>query len=95
MDGQTFRRSLHYLCRADTWGYMCRWHVLRRNLFIALAVGSALSIINQLDVVLRGPITIFVAIKVASNFVIPLFVSSVSVALELPSRETAIASKTG
>jgi hypothetical protein len=94
MDGRTFRQSLGSLCRPETLGYMCRWSVLRRNLYIAIVVGSLLFLINQLDVVLRGTISIFVAIKLASNFVIPFLVSSVSVALELPPRGNAIAAKT-
>lgn len=83
MDIPALTRSLRLLCRPSTLGYMCKWQVLRRNLYIALVVGFVLSIINQLDIVLRGPITTFLVIKLASNFVIPFIVSSVSVALDV------------
>lgn len=79
----TLSRSLRFLCQPSTLGYMCKWKVLRRNLYIALVVGFVLSVTNQLDIILRSPITTLLVIKIASNFVTPFIVSSVSVALDV------------
>ena len=49
---------------------------LRKTVRIALAVGTLLFAINQLDVVLRGNATPLVWVKVAMTFVVPFCVSN-------------------
>lgn len=55
--------------------------VLRRNLLIALVVGTLLSTAKQLDVVLREPMSARLGAKILFNFVVPFTVSSVSAVL--------------
>ena len=55
--------------------------VLKRNLLIALMVGSLLSLTNQLDVILNGGFTARVVMKIVFNFLIPFCVSSASALL--------------
>jgi len=55
--------------------------VLRWNLLIALITGSVLSLANQLDVILRGPIDLRLGLKLFFNFLIPFTVSSTSAAI--------------
>jgi hypothetical protein len=66
---------------AEDLRYVFSSGVLRRNLFIALVVGTLLSVANQLDVVLREPMNARLGLKIFFNFVIPFVVSSVSAAL--------------
>jgi hypothetical protein len=66
---------------AEALRYVFSCGVLRRNLFIALIVGTLLSVANQLDVVLREPVSARLGLKIFFNFVIPFMVSSVSAAL--------------
>ncbi len=55
-----------------------RGKVLRRNLTIALVVGSILSIVNQLDLIVAGSLTPRVMAKVVFNYLVPFTVASVS-----------------
>lgn len=41
-----------------------------------MVVGTLLTAINQLDVILEGKATMVTAIKAGLNFVVPLFVSN-------------------
>lgn len=59
-------------------GYVLRGRVFRRNLVIALVVGSLLTVANQYDVILRGSIHASLLVKICLNFAIPFVVSSVS-----------------
>jgi hypothetical protein len=52
---------------------------LRKTVSIALAVGSVLFCINQLDVVLRGDANAAVWIKGAITYVVPFVVSNLGV----------------
>jgi hypothetical protein len=61
------RDALHYC--------MQRQH-LRRTLVIALAVGTVLTAVNQLDVILRGEASSSVPLKIAANFLVPFCVSN-------------------
>lgn len=58
-----------------------RGNVLRRNLLIALVVGSVLSTVNQMAFLLGGPITPGVLLKIAFNYLVPFTVASVSASL--------------
>lgn len=49
-----------------------------RAVRVALVVGVILFAINQLDVVLRGGVTPFVAAKIALTFAVPYAVSTYS-----------------
>jgi hypothetical protein len=66
---------------AEALRYVFSNGVLRRNLFIALVVGTLLSVANQLDVVLREPMSARLSLKIIFNFIIPFVVSSVSAML--------------
>lgn len=59
-------------------GYVLGPQVLKRNLVIALIVGSLLTVANQYDVISRSPISTTLLVKICFNFVIPFVVSSVS-----------------
>ena len=61
--------------------YVLSAPVVWRNLLIALIVGTLLSAVNQLDVLLREPMTPRLGLKLAFNFAVPFTVSSVSAAL--------------
>ena len=61
--------------------YVFRWKVFWRSMTIAAIVGCLLSTTNQLDVVLREPFTVRLAVKIGLNFLIPFVVASVSAAL--------------
>jgi hypothetical protein len=52
--------------------------VFKRNLLISLLVGTLLTLANQFDVILRGPVRANLLAKISLNFVIPFVVSSVS-----------------
>lgn len=52
--------------------------VFKRNLPIALVVGSVLTVANQLGVILHGPIHVDLLVKICFNFRVPFVVSSVS-----------------
>ncbi|MFL5871798.1 MAG: nitrate/nitrite transporter NrtS [Solirubrobacterales bacterium] len=49
---------------------------LRRTIRIALVVGTILTLINQLDVILRGEATAVTAAKAALNYCVPFIVSN-------------------
>ncbi|HUV11872.1 MAG TPA: nitrate/nitrite transporter NrtS [Acidimicrobiia bacterium] len=55
----------------------CRRATLRRTLPIALAVGTILSLINQVQVVSAGDANLATWGRVAANYVVPLFVSTI------------------
>ncbi|MCI0628883.1 MAG: hypothetical protein L0387_45770 [Acidobacteria bacterium] len=58
--------------------------VLVRSALIALVVGSLLTAVNQYEILLRGPYTSPLRIKVMFNFLVPFLVSSVSAAVNRP-----------
>jgi hypothetical protein len=58
--------------------YALSGRVFRRNVVIALIVGTLLTLANQFDVILRGPVDAGLFAKICFNFVIPFVVSSVS-----------------
>jgi hypothetical protein len=58
--------------------YSFSGRVFKRNLLIALVVGTLLTLANQFDVILRGPVHVGLLAKMCLNFVIPFVVSSVS-----------------
>lgn len=49
---------------------------LRRTIRIALVVGTILTLINQLDVFIKGDATALTGIKTALNFCVPFVVSN-------------------
>lgn len=57
--------------------YCGRPEHLRRTLLIALVVGTVLTAINQLDVILRGDSTAATAVKCGLNYLVPFIVSNV------------------
>jgi hypothetical protein len=69
--------------RVHTLRFVFSGRVLRRNLVLALIVGSFLSLANQLDVILLGPFTARLGVKLFFNFLIPFAVSSTSAAINL------------
>lgn len=58
--------------------YVLTPRVFKRNLVIALIVGSLLTVANQFDVLLRGSISASLVVKICLNFAIPFAVSSAS-----------------
>ncbi len=58
--------------------YAVSGRVFKRNLLIALIVGILLTLANQVDVILHGPVHAGLLMKICLNFVIPFVVSSVS-----------------
>jgi Mg/Co/Ni transporter MgtE len=58
--------------------FLSRGRVLRRNLTIAAIVGSILSTVNQLDVIVEGNLTPRLVAKVIFNYLVPFTVASVS-----------------
>jgi hypothetical protein len=52
---------------------------LRRTIRIALVVGCVLTIINQLDVILKGDATALTGVKIVLNFCVPFIVSNLGV----------------
>jgi hypothetical protein len=56
--------------------YCRRREHLRRTLFIALVVGTVLTSVNQLDVILRGHATAVTALKCGFNYLVPFIVSN-------------------
>jgi hypothetical protein len=49
---------------------------LRRTVTIALVVGTILTLINQLDVILKGDATVLTWLKCALNYCVPFIVSN-------------------
>jgi hypothetical protein len=49
---------------------------LRRTITIALVVGTILTLINQLDVIVKGDATTLTWIKAALNYCVPFIVSN-------------------
>jgi len=54
---------------------------LRHNAVLALVVGTVLSAVNQLDMILTQPISLRMVVKVGANFLIPFTVASISTAM--------------
>jgi hypothetical protein len=52
---------------------------LRRTIRIALVVGTVLTLINQVDVIVAGDATALTLVKVALNFCVPFVVSNLGV----------------
>ena len=52
--------------------------VLSTAVRVALVVGTILTVINQGDVLLRGDITVVVALKIALTYTVPYLVSTYS-----------------
>ncbi|MFQ5776411.1 MAG: hypothetical protein ACE5IP_00220 [Terriglobia bacterium] len=67
--------------KASAISYVLRGPVLKRNLIIAVVVGTLLSLANQFEALLSGPWTLGLAVKILINFVIPFVVASVSSAI--------------
>jgi Mg/Co/Ni transporter MgtE len=64
--------------RPSVWRFLTNGAVLRRNLTIALIVGSILSTVNQLEFIIAGNLTPRVLAKVLFNYLVPFTVASVS-----------------
>ncbi len=58
--------------------YALSKRVFGPNLMIASVVGTLLTIANQFDVILRGPVHSGLFVKIGFNYLIPFLVSSVS-----------------
>jgi hypothetical protein len=56
--------------------YCARGEHLRRTVTIALVVGTILTAVNQLDVILAGDATTATWVKSATNFLVPFVVSN-------------------
>jgi hypothetical protein len=52
---------------------------LRRTVAIALVVGTILTVINQIDVIVHGDATWLTGVKIALNFCVPFLVSNLGV----------------
>jgi hypothetical protein len=65
--GITMRQTLDIVFRREN---------LRRTIKIALVVGTILTVINQLDVFITGPITALTWVKTGLNFCVPFVVSN-------------------
>ena len=52
---------------------------LRRTIRIALVVGCVLTVINQLNVLIRGGATALTGVKIGLNFLVPFVVSNLGV----------------
>jgi len=63
----TAREALRIVLRRDH---------LRRTIRIALVVGTILTLINQLDVILKGDATAITALKAVLNYCVPFIVSN-------------------
>lgn len=63
---------------SDFVGYALSGRVFKRNLLIALLVGVLLTLADQFDVMLRGPVHVNLLVKISLNFVTPFMVSSAS-----------------
>jgi hypothetical protein len=68
---RSVRDSIVAACR-----FCGRREHLRRTLLIALVVGTVLTAINQLDVILRGDATTATVVKCGLNYVVPFIVSN-------------------
>ena len=75
VDASSPRRSARAMI-LEACRYCGRPERLRRTLLIALVVGTVLTAINQLDVILRGDATTATAVKCGLNYVVPFIVSN-------------------
>lgn len=64
--------------RPGVFRFLTKRQVLRRNLTIALIVGSILSTVNQMEFLLAGELTARVLAKILFNYLVPFTVASVS-----------------
>jgi hypothetical protein len=69
-------RAVLVVCRNPT--------TLRRTVRIALVVGTVLTIINQLDVIIGGDATWLTGLKIAMNYCVPFIVSNLGVLAARP-----------
>lgn len=60
---------------------------VRRTVTIALVVGTILFAINQMDVVLKGGLTVTVALKIGLTYLVPFCVSNYGVLVATRRRE--------
>lgn len=58
--------------------------MLRRCVWIALVVGTLLSLVNQGDVLLRGELDGTAALRIVANYLIPFVVSNLGAMSTLP-----------
>lgn len=72
---------------SDALRYCMQRQHLRRTLVIALVVGTVLTAVNQLDVILRGDATSSILFKVAANFLVPFVVSNLGLLSGRPGPE--------
>lgn len=82
----TYALAGEMLCGRHAFGHRA---TLNRSLRIAAFVGTLLFIINQLDVVLAGGLTIAVAAKIALTYAVPFSVATYSVLAAGKSRVSA------
>jgi hypothetical protein len=66
--------------------FLTKGPVLRRNLTIAVVVGSILSTVNQFEFVVGGDLTPRVLLKIVFNYLVPFTVASVSSCLNRSER---------
>lgn len=76
--GNVSRRAALVVCRNPT--------TLRRTVRIALVVGTILTIINQLDVILGGDATWLTGVKIGMNYCVPFIVSNLGVLAARPAQ---------
>jgi hypothetical protein len=68
----------------DLWRSACRPAIFRRCGLVAVVVGTALSLLNQGDVIFTGRFDGVVVLRIVGNFVIPFVVSNVGAMTSLP-----------
>ena len=76
-DGGALRTALA-VCRNAT--------TLRRTIRIALVVGTILTAVNQLDVIIGGDATWLTGVKIGLNYCVPFVVSNLGVLAARPAR---------
>ena len=76
-DGGAWRTALA-VCRNAT--------TLRRTVRIALLVGTILTAINQLDVIIGGDATWLTGVKIGLNYCVPFVVSNLGVLAARPAQ---------
>ena len=72
---------------SDLWRSACRPTVFRRCGVVALVVGTALSLLNQGDVILAGRFDGVVTLRVIGNYLIPFIVSNLGAMTSAPPRQ--------
>ena len=56
---------------------IARGYTARTSIRVALVVGSLLSAVNQGNVIMSGHVGVTAGLRIATNYVVPFFVSSV------------------